>query len=371
MTSADRQGFGRRAVLAALAALALMALVPAMADARPPKTFYGLTPQAQLGAYELERMGLGRVGTLRVSVAWGAVDETPVPGDTNWGLYDQLIGSAAQVGIQVLPVFDNVPGWVAALDNCKEGCTRFAPRSELSLMAWRDFIRSMVERYGPEGTYWAEHPELQPKPIRAWQIWNEQNSPTFYSPKPDVAAYAKLLKAGHAAITSEDRGAEIILGGMFGTPQGGRKPGIAAWDFLSRLYQRGAKRHFDAVAPHPYAPKFDDVLLQVELLRDEMRKANDRSADLRITELGWASGGPKHPLNRGRRGQADRLAEAFRYFINKRKKLNVRSLNWYSWRDNSGADSGVCSWCPFSGLLDEDLNAKPALRAFTNFTGGS
>ena len=186
-----------------------------------------------------------------------------------------------------------------------------------------------------------------------------------------MRSYAKLLHAGRKAITAEDRGAEITLGGMFGTPLGGRKPGIAAWDFLAKLYKRGAKRDFDAVAPHPYAPHFDDVLLQIDLLRDEMRHAHDRKAQLRITELGWASDGPKHPLNRGRQGQADRLTEAFQYFVRKRKKLNIRSLDWYSWRDNNSGGSALCEWCPFSGLLDDDLNPKPALRAFTKFTGGS
>ena len=45
----------------------------------------------------------------------------------------------------------------------------------------------------PEGSFWSEHPELPALPIRAWQIWNEQNSPTFFAPKPSVRAYARML----------------------------------------------------------------------------------------------------------------------------------------------------------------------------------
>ena len=37
-------------------------------------------------------------------------------------------------------------------------------------------------------------------PIVDWQLWNEQNSKTFFAPKPSAKAYAKLLKAGHDAI---------------------------------------------------------------------------------------------------------------------------------------------------------------------------
>ena len=66
------------------------------------------------------------------------------------------------------------------------------------------------------------------------------------------------------------------MGGMFGTPLGGRKPGISAWDFLEKLYRiKGAKKSFDGVAPHPYAAKFSKVLAQIELIRDEMKDGGD------------------------------------------------------------------------------------------------
>jgi hypothetical protein len=159
---------------------------------------------------------------------------------------------------------------------------------------------------------------------------------------------------------------------MFGTPLGGRKPALAAWDFLAKLYrQKGAKRDFDGVAPHPYASRLSKVLAQIELIRDEMVSAGDARAELWITELGWASGGPPNPLNRGLRGQASRLKEAFKHLLKKRRKLRIENVTWYSWRDNSATDAGLCEWCPESGLLNEDGSAKPSFEAFTGFTGGS
>ena len=110
---------------------------------------------------------------------------------------------------------------------------------------------------------------------------------------------------------------------------------------------------------------------QIDLLRDAMVAAHDRDAELWITEIGWASGGPPNPLNRGLAGQADRLREAFKYFIAKRRKLNVEALVWYSWRDNTADDVQLCEWCPESGLLKEDRSPKPAFDAFTDFTGGT
>jgi|GEM_PF-1807440 len=191
-------------------------------------------------------------------------------------------------------------------------------------------------------------------------------------------AYAKVLEAGHDAIVAEDPDAEIILGGMFGTPLQGQKPAIAAWDYLEKLYKvKGAKKSFDGVAPHPYAAKFSQpgsqrsVLGQIELFRDEIKDARDRNASLWFTELGWASGGPPNPLNRGEAGQAKRLKEAFKYFKRKRGRWNIETVDWYSWRDNSTAGEALCEWCPKSGLFSESLEPKPSWNAFTKFTGGS
>ena len=372
MRFADRQGIGRRAFLAVLVAFAVLA--PAVAQARPPKTFYGVTPQAQLGSYEYERMGLGRVGTLRVSVAWAAIDQTPVPGDTDWTLYDQLVGSAAQVGMQVLPVFDNVPEWVAQLDNCQAECTLFPPRGELSLMAWREFIRSAVQRYGPEGTYWAEHPELVAKPIRAWQIWNEQNSAQYFKPQPNADIYAKMVTEASRVIKEEDPGANVVLGGMFATPLGDAgDPKDRSWVYLRRLYAKpGFKERFDGVGIHPYSGNMRQVRQQVQLLRTEMRKAGDARTGLWVTEIGWSSHkDPKtYYLFVGEQRQAALLRKSFRYFTRQRKPLHIKTVNWFSWRDTP-PEFELCLWCPSSGLFTrEGFQPKPAWRVFRRFTGG-
>ncbi|MET0127344.1 MAG: hypothetical protein ABW249_02060 [Solirubrobacterales bacterium] len=365
----------RWAVGALCASFALALIGPANAAAAVPRSFFGIMPQGGLGSDDYERMGDARVGTLRFEIFWAGIDPSPGAGDTDWTGPDAVVANAARNGVAALPFISSAPPWALELDgrDCDlHECPAYAPRGSRALAAWRGFLAEAVGRYGPGGEFWELNPTVPERPIRAWQIWNEQNSPSFWKPKPDVKAYARLLDASHAAITGEDPGAEIILGGMFGTPLGGRRPALAAWDYLAKLYrQRGAKRDFDGVAPHPYASKLDRVLVQIEQLRDEMVKANDGDAELWITELGWASGGAPNPLNRGLAGQADRLSEAFRYFVNKRRRLNVALLTWYSWRDNSATDAGLCEWCPDSGLLREDGSAKPAYATYTRFTGGS
>ena len=110
-----------------------------------------------------------------------------------------------------------------------------------------------------------------------------------------------MLKAGHDGITAVDPQADVLVGGMFGTPLHGRKPAIPSWDFLKKLYDvKGSKRYFDGVSIHPYAGQFKKVKLQTDLMRDEMKAAHDSKTDIWITEVGWASSGPQNPLVRGK-----------------------------------------------------------------------
>ncbi len=362
-------------VVAMLTMFVSVSLAASAAQAAAPKSFFGVVPQAPLSGEDLDRMGQGKVGTLRFEIFWSGVDPTAASHDYEWSGPDAVIGGAARNGIQALPFIYSTPQWVAERDgrNCDpEACLSFAPQKPAALRAWKKFLADLVERYGRGGDFWAQNPAIPKKPIRVWQIWNEQNSPSFYKPKPNVASYAKLLHGAHKAITSVDRDAEILLGGMFGTPLGGRKPGISAWDYLAKLYDiRGTKKEFDGVAPHPYGARLEKVVVQIDLLREAMVAAGDADADLWITEIGWASGGPPNPLNRGIQGQADRLRETFSYFKRKRSKLNIRNVDWYSWRDNSSSAAGLCEWCPKSGLFNEDLTPKLSWDAFTGFTGGS
>jgi hypothetical protein len=249
------------------------------------------------------------------------------------------------------------------------GCGTFAPQSEEALAEWKEFIGEMVDRYGPDGELWTTHPDVPQVPVRQWQIWNEQNSPTYFQPKPDPESYARLLSTAADAIRKSDPGAQILLGGMFQTSGNGDL--ILADDFLHDLYEiDGASDDFDAVAAHPYAANLTKIETQVKLLHDEIALAEDDAA-LWLTEVGASSGDGDNPLELGEQGQADLLRGAFEYFLSKREEWNIAGLIWYSWRDTP-LDAGVCDWCANSGLFPlESLTPKPAWGAFTSFTGGT
>lgn len=365
---------GLGALIATLAAL-LGTTPAAQAQELPPREFYGVVSQGDLQAPDFERMGAGRIGTVRLTLPWSEVDPSPLPRDYEWERFDVLVEGAARHGVSVLPTFYSIPRWVSTVERC-EGpvngpCAITPPRSEVGLRAWGEFVSASVERYGPGGSFWELHPEIPALPIRVWQVWNEPNSPGFYQPRPDVAGYARLLGAAAESIRAEDPSAEILLAGMFRYPLRGEKGGMRATDFLAQLYERpGAAADFDGVAVHPYAARLSGVKKALNRLLRVMRTAGDTGAGLWITEIGWASGGRPNPLNRGPEGQAARLAQSFRWLSANRAALGLRLIAWYAWRDTPVAETR-CAWCAKSGLFRAaELRAKPAWEQLMQFTGG-
>ncbi|MGH2985779.1 MAG: hypothetical protein ACRDLO_03710, partial [Solirubrobacterales bacterium] len=223
-----------------------------------------------------------------------------------------------------------------------------------------------VRRYGRGGEFWAQHPTLSRRPIFAWQIWNEQNSPDFFAPKISSRRYARLLDRAAKAIRGVNRRAEVILGGMAEIAGvAGAQPG---WAYLQALYRRrGVRRDFDGIAPHPYAANLAGVREQIARARRTARAARDRKATLWITEIGAASGHGEDPFELGAESQARHLRKSFRFLRGRRRALAAQAVVWFSWRD---ASTTICAWCPTSGLFDGSYAAKPAFREFARFTGG-
>jgi hypothetical protein len=345
---------------------------PSAVPPAPPE-FFGVVPQGLLTGADIDRMQQGKVGHVRLVIPWGTLDASPRPDEGDFTTIDPILLLAAERGIRILPTIYGTPDWVAEdLDgrSCSPNCAAFAPSSDEAVAAFAEFAGQMVDRYGPGGAFWATHPDVDPEPVRAWQIWNEQNSPTFYQPAVDPAGYEKMLSAASEAIKERDPEAEVILGGMFGTPYKGKPPAMSAPEFLRALYALdGAADDFDAVGAHPYAPRQAKIEQQVRLLHDEIERAKD-DASLWITEVGASSDVGENPLELGPDGQAAQLTEAFQYFLEQREAFDIEGVTWYSWRDST--DASQCDWCPGSGLFEDDgVTAKPAWDAFVAFTGGS
>jgi hypothetical protein len=353
--------------LVAAAAATLILLVAATPAAAVSRQFFGVVPVGTPSEAEFQTMGQGNVGTYRFDIDWKQVQPTE-GGAYDWAATDEEIADAAANGLKLLPFFYGTPDYAAddhrapplGSDEAKEG--------------WKSFLEAAAERYGPGGAFWEQNPGVDPQPIITWQVWNEHNSRAFYKPKPSPKKYAELLRISDEALTGVDPDADILLGGMFATP--GTNGSIHSWKFIKRLYKvKGAEQHFDAIALHPYSPNLAGIKAQVELVREQLKKAGDAGTPIWITELGWGSAGTKnHDLIKSRAGQKKMLKKSFNLILDRRGKWHIKRLFWFAWRDpqNPSDPVGVvCTWCASAGLFDNELNPKPSWNQFLKFTGGS
>ncbi|MEK6273263.1 MAG: hypothetical protein AABM42_11575 [Actinomycetota bacterium] len=343
-----------------LGVLGLLLIAPSTAAAARSE-FFGIVQGPTLDGQDLQGIAAARVRTNRFVLPWGSVQ--PVQGPPRWGPADRFIGRLASRGIRAVPAVWGNPDWVA-------GSASTPPiGGPVAEQAWRNFLKALVARYGPAGSYWSTGyrqrygADANPLPIQSWQIWNEPNLKSYFAPYPSPGKYARLLQISHDAIKNRDPRAQIVLAGMPGNGD------LKAWDFLDRLYSvPRIKRKFDAAALHPYAPNLDRQRQDIERLREVMTNRADEATPLWLTEVGWGSAPlDRFGINKGLTGQQQMLSGSFRMILNRRSTWNVQRLFWYRWRDPLDA-AARCSFCGSAGLLSYDRTTKPAYSTFRSFT---
>jgi hypothetical protein len=224
-------------------------------------------------------------------------------------------------------------------------------------LAWSGFLRTLVDRYGPGGGLWAD--ATARLPIRSWQIWNEPNFLLFWRPRPSAPDYARMLRTSAAAIRAADPGARIVAAGL-APVEGGMLP----WTFLRKLYEvPGVGRSIDTVALHPYSPTLGGMTYQIRKARQVLIAAGEGRKPLLISELGVASSSRLPTgFNRGLKGQASFLRQAYRLLLGARHRWHIVGVDWYAWQD-MGASDPHCVFCEFAGLFDSSGGVKPSWRA--------
>lgn len=347
-----------RLLLAVAAVLALTAGPEAAAARMAPPGFIGISPQGSPNELDYGLMEEAEVKTIRLPLYWGEAEpEPPIFAKPDWGVFEHAVALAAAHGMRVLPFAWGSPRWVA-----RE--LWLEPVRGWQLRAWAGFLRRAVRRFGADGEFWAENPDLPYLPIRRWEVWNEPNIVTFGRADPE--RFARLVRTSGRAVHGADPGADVIVGGLFGRPLQ-VPPNVSSGDFLTRLYRaRRVKRHFDGVALHPYVADASAMRPQIRNLRRVMRRHHDAATPLYVTELGWGSDSFESRWERGPQGQARELHRAFSMLANHRRSWRIGGVWWFSWTDATGA----CQFCDSAGLLTQSHEAKPSWYVFNAWTGG-
>jgi len=347
--------------LPALTALLVLLLAaspaPAAAERSVPRGWLGVIADGPLTAggaldEEWDLMASSGAESVRTAFYWpSAQRDGSLPPDL--AHLDGIVLQAARRGLPVLPIVTGTPSWAAS----RPGDETSPPREP---RLYADFLRTLVARYGPRGSLWAEHPELTARPIRAWQIWNEPNLTRYWTPPRGqgfARGYVKLLRAADRALGAADPGARTILAGL---PN-------ESWLALRAIYRAGGRRAFDAVALHPYTGKPRNVVRLVKLARREMRRSGDARKPVWITELSWPAAKGKTRNTAGfettDRGQAQRLEDGVRLLARARKRLRIERVLWYTWLSREDSPNSF----DYSGLRrvrDGATITVPALSAF-------
>lgn len=352
-------------VLAALAAALLCAAAPAAAQPDVPKDFYGVNYDAEIAAHapdaleddQFGRQAAAGAETSRVVFSWAKM-QSRKGATPRWSQTDPVVEHAAAHGIDLLPVVIEAPRW--ARENPRAYHSPPADPRDLD-----DFFVRLIGRYGENGTFWAEHPEVPRRPLRTWQIWNEPHLRFQWdTDRPWAKTYGRQLRATYKTIKKADPGATVVLSALSNE----------SWKFLEELYKKGRVRgFFDVAAMHPYTRRPDGVIALARRFRTIMRRNGDSKKPLWITELGLpASKGKeksKNVLQTTDEGMADFLTTTMEKLVAYQGSPNVRvsRVYWYTWA------SVYCCGDIFryTGLRqydprDQTLEDKPAYAAFVD-----
>jgi polysaccharide biosynthesis protein PslG len=306
-------------------------------------------------------MARSGVESVRTVFNWAQAQPTK-EGPIDFSATDSLVRRAAERRIELLPVVLYAPEWARAY--------RRRPGSPPQLAAYTQYLRALILRYGPAGSFWTENPTLARRPLRAWQIWNEPHLVDYWTvPRRSRYAYPKaygaLLRASYRVIKREDPGAKVVLAGIT----------QRAWDLLAALYRR-ARIHgyFDAAALHAYPETVGRLVRATRLMRSVMRKRRDGRKQIYITEVAWpASKGRTRGVGFQRqetsRGMARKVTSAFKTLARQRRRLRLTRIYWYTWASSYGRRGSIFK---YSGLVRYGHGVfarQPALRAFQRAAG--
>jgi hypothetical protein len=356
---------------AATAALVLALLAAASsASAQVPREWIGMFVDSPLlessgttGAEHAEMAASG-VGTVRAVFDWHTAQPYPrlssVPAEdrprfrlvrgipTDWTVVDSQVRAAARNRLRMLPIVMIAPYWAELRGGAigvPDGAKRYAR-----------FLASLAGRYGPRGRFWRQNPDLPRVPVRDWQVWNEPNFDYYWHRQPFQRRYIALLRRSRVEVRRVDPRARIVAAGFAN----------ASWDTLESLYRRGAQRHFDAAAVHPFTETVDGAVEIVRRNREVMNRYGDRRTPLLVTELTWTSAGGDHQsgVATSEADQAEKVSEAFRALAAQRRRLGIGGVFWLSWL-TTDRDGDIFHWSGLSRVTPENaVERKPAFFTF-------
>jgi hypothetical protein len=228
---------------------------------------------------QLEALRATGATVARSDTLWEATEPEPPQGGVHrydWAFDDSIAGSLALHGLRWLPVIDYSAPWAKSTPN-----ELHSP--PVSASEYATYATAFAARYGRGGAFWRERPKLKAEPVETYEVWNEPDNATFWSPAPDAARYADLYVQARDAIDAVDPTARVVVGGL-------TKPA----SFLPAMLRArpDLAGHVDGVAIHPYGANPSVVLGRVRGAHSVLASLGLTTVPLYVTEFGWTT----HPV---------------------------------------------------------------------------
>jgi hypothetical protein len=327
--------------LVLLGALALV-LPPGSADAVEPGV-------AVPGPGALDTHDIKALGThwARMFLTWPDIEPARGVYAANWiAAYEQAF-SQLPAGTKVLLDVVDSPQWETGSSSAKS-----PPANPQDYAA---MLGMLASRFGGR--------------VAAYEIWNEEDAPAWWTGAPDPGAYVQLLRAAYPAVKAAEPRATVVLGGLTGND----------FQFLEGVYAAGGKGSFDAVGVHtdtacnrlsPYVflrsedhRMIADSFLAYREVHGVMI-ANGDDKPIWMTEMSWRSSlatcaegawAGKALAGVGERTQSRYLRQAYHCLAQDRY---VQVALWFPVRDEGSL---------LSGLVRADGSRKPSFAAMRNY----
>jgi polysaccharide biosynthesis protein PslG len=312
----------------------------AVASRRVPFGFFGVVMDPAVSIYntpagldsQMALMATSGVESVRTNFSWAAAE--PSAGVYNWAPTDEIVRTAANHRLQLLPIVEFTPQWASS--HPSSAWLYYAPTDPGTFAG---FMTALVQRYGPRGSFWTENPSVPRVPIKYWQIWNEPEGTKYdWRTAPWPSSYTALLRAAYVAVHRADRGAVVVSGALVAL----NTTTLTQWAEANDLYRAGARRYFDILAVNAFtiAPKVSDSVSRsieiVSRVRQVMRRHHDGAKPIWVTELTWTAAAGQIPpadyagFETTPKGQARRLGSYYEH-IAARPTSGIKRAFWYTW----------------------------------------
>jgi hypothetical protein len=281
----------------------------------------------------------------RIDINWEVIQRGG-PASYDWAPFDRVVQASTSRGLTVLAGILYTPAWARPANT-----NGTYPPTDLANYA--SFARVAAQHYAPMG-------------VHTWEIWNEPNI-GFWSPAPNPARYAQMLKLAYPAIKQADPSAFVISAGL--SPYGAYGQSTATLmnplTFLERMYAAGAAGSFDALGWHPYnftgiffhpASAWSQVSETTPSARSMMVANGDSAKQIWGTEFGAPTGTSSSAVSEA--SQAQLVKDGYA----KWKTWSFAGpLFWYSARDQG---TNTLDREQNFGLVHNDYSSKPSLAAY-------